>query len=122
MRLALLLVGAAMLATPGSAQESASVTQARGAGLIGERFDGYVGFVRMPGESLRRQVNAINIRRRALYSNPARQKGVSAQEVGITATCTLFARIPVGGYYLTSDRGWLRRGAGQAAPRPPYCG
>ncbi|MGH6705984.1 MAG: YdbL family protein [Sphingomicrobium sp.] len=122
MRLALLLAGAAMLATPGSAQESASVTQARGAGLIGERFDGYVGFVRSPSESLRRQVNAINIRRRALYSNLARQKGVSAQEVGITATCTLFARIPVGGYYLTSDRGWLRRGAGQAAPRPPYCG
>ena len=122
MRLALLLAGAAMLATPGSAQESASVTEARGAGLIGERFDGYVGFVRTPGESLRRQVNAINIRRRALYSNLARQKGVSAQEVGITATCTLFARIPIGGYYLTSDRGWLRRGAGQAAPRPPYCG
>lgn len=122
MRLALLFIAAAMLATPGSAQESASVTQARGAGLIGERFDGYVGFVRTPGESLRRQVNAINIRRRALYSNLARQKGVSAQEVGITATCTLFARIPVGGYYLTSDRGWLRRGAGQAAPRPAYCG
>ena len=122
MRLALLLVGIAMLAAPGSAQEPASVTQARGAGLIGERFDGYVGFVRTPGDSLRRQVNAINIRRRALYSNLAHQKGVSAQEVGITATCTLFARIPVGGYYLTSDRGWLRRGAGQAAPRPAYCG
>jgi uncharacterized protein YdbL (DUF1318 family) len=122
MRLALLLVGMAMLTTPGGAQESHSVTQARGAGLIGERFDGYVGFVTGPSDSLRRQVNAINIRRRALYSNLARQKGVSAQEVGITATCTLFARIPVGGYYLTSDRGWLRRGAGQAAPRPAYCG
>jgi uncharacterized protein YdbL (DUF1318 family) len=122
MRFALLLVGMTMLATPGSAQESFSVMQARGAGLIGERFDGYVGFVTGPSDSLRRQVNAINIRRRALYSNLARQKGVSAQEVGITATCTLFARIPVGGYYLTSDRGWLRRGAGQAAPRPAYCG
>lgn len=122
MRLALLLIGAAMLATPGSAQESASVTQARGAGLIGERFDGYLGFVTSPSDAIRRQVNAINIRRRALYSNLARQKGVSTEEVGITATCTLFSRIPVGGYYLTSDRGWLRRGAGQAVPRPAYCG
>jgi uncharacterized protein YdbL (DUF1318 family) len=122
MRFALLLVGVAMLATAGGAQESVSVVQARGAGLIGERFDGYVGFVTNPSDSLRRQVNAINIRRRALYSNLARQKGVSAQEVGITATCTLFTRIPVGGYYLTSDRGWLRRGVGQAAPRPAYCG
>lgn len=122
MRLSLLLLAAAMLATPGSAQESVSVMQARGAGLIGERFDGYLGFVTNPSESLRRQVNAINIRRRALYSDLARRKGVSTEEVGITASCTLFARIPVGGYYLTSDRGWLRRGAGQAAPRPSYCG
>ena len=122
MRLILLIAGAVMLATPGSAQESISIMQARGAGLIGERFDGYLGFVTTPSEALRRQVNSINIRRRALYANLARQKGVSTEEVGITATCTLFMRIPVGGYYLTSDRGWLRRGAGQAAPRPSYCG
>jgi len=122
MRLILLIAGAVMLTTPGSAQESPSIAQARGAGLIGERFDGYLGFVTTPSEALRRQVNSINIRRRALYANLARQKGVSTEEVGITATCTLFMRIPVGGYYLTSDRGWLRRGAGQAAPRPSYCG
>ena len=96
--------------------------QARGAGLIGERFDGYLGFVTTPSEALRRQVNSINIRRRALYADLARRKGVSTEEVGVTATCTLFTRIPVGGYYLTTDRGWLRRGAGQAAPRPSYCG
>ena len=121
MRFAWFLAGTVMLATPGSAQESASIMQARGAGLIGERFDGYLGFVTTPSEALRRQVNSINIRRRALYANLARQKGVSTEEVGITATCTLFMRIPVGGYYLTSDRGWLRRGVGQAAPRPSYC-
>jgi uncharacterized protein YdbL (DUF1318 family) len=122
MRRILFFVGAAMLAGSGTAQESSAVMQARGAGLIGERFDGYVGFVTTPSEALRRQVNALNIRRRALYSSLARQKGVSTQEVGITASCTLFARIPVGGYYLTSDRGWLRRGPGQAVPRPAYCG
>ena len=121
MRFAWFLAGTVMLATPGSAQESASIMQARGAGLIGERFDGYLGFVTTPSEALRRQVNSINIRRRALYASLARQKGVSTEEVGITATCTLFTRIPVGGYYLTSDRGWLRRGVGQAAPRPSYC-
>jgi len=122
-KLLLFIMGAFMLAAgPANAQESAAVTEARRAGLIGERFDGYLGFVARPGESLRRQVNGINIRRRALYSSLARRKGVTTEEVGITATCTLFMRIPVGGYYLTSDRGWLRRGVGQAAPRPAYCG
>jgi len=117
-----LLAAAALLPGAASAQEPAAVAQARSAGLVGERFDGYLGFVTTPSEALRRQVNAINIRRRALYANLAARKGATAQEVGITATCTLFARIPVGAYYLTSDRGWQRRGVGQAAPRPAYCG
>ena len=122
MKLILFVIGAAMVVAPASAQESAAGAEARRAGVVGERYDGYLGFVARPAESLRRQVNAINIHRRALYSDLARRKGVSTQEVGITATCTLFARIPVGGYYLPSDRGWLRRGVGQAAPRPAYCG
>jgi uncharacterized protein YdbL (DUF1318 family) len=112
----------AFCTAPAAAQEAPAVTQARSAGLIGERFDGYLGFVTTPSDSLRRQVNAINIRRRALYANLARQKGVSTEEVGITASCTLFPRIPAGGYYLTSDRGWQRRLVGQPAPRPAYCG
>lgn len=123
MKLRLFAAGAAcLLATGAIAQEPVLVTQARGAGLIGERFDGYLGFVTTPGDTLRRQVNSINIRRRALYANLARQKGVTTEEIGVTATCTLFPRIPVGGYYLTSDRGWQRRTAGQPAPRPAYCG
>lgn len=117
----LLLAGLVMLGGSASAQESTAVAQARTSGLIGERFDGYLGFVTAPSDGLRRQVNAINIRRRALYANLASRKGATTQEVGITATCTLFARIPVGGYYLTSDRGWQRREPGQAAPRPAYC-
>ena len=40
MRLVLFLAGAMLLATLGNAQESASIVQARGAGVIGERFDG----------------------------------------------------------------------------------
>ena len=117
---AALCAAAPALADP--AQSKALVDAAKARGEVGEQADGYLGFVTNPSESLRRQVNGINIRRRALYANLARRKGVSTEEVGITATCTLFARIPVGGYYLTSDRGWLRRGAGQAAPRPGYCG
>src|SRR5207249_2524827 len=66
-----------------AAQEAPLVSGARSAGLIGERFDGYIGFVTAPTAELRRQVGAINIRRRSLYTGLANRRGVTPQEVGI---------------------------------------
>ncbi|HEU0311662.1 MAG TPA: YdbL family protein [Sphingomicrobium sp.] len=104
------------------AQDLAAITEARRAGLIGERFDGYLGFVTAnPAAQLRRDVSAINIRRRALYSDLAARRGVSPEEVGITAACSLLRRVAVGEYYLPGQGGWRRAVAGQS-PVPGYCG
>jgi len=110
------------VAVPIVAQETASIVQARRVGLIGERFDGYLGFVAPnPPADLRRQVNAINIRRRSLYSDLAARKGVTPEEVGITAACSLLRRIAIGEYYLPGAGGWRRYVPGQS-PVPAYCG
>ena len=103
------------------AQDSAAIIAARRAGLVGERFDGYLGLTsaNVPAE-LRRQVGAVNIRRRALYSNLASRKGVTPEEVGITAACSLLRRVGVGEYYLAGEVGWRRLAAGQSAV-PNYC-
>src|SRR5688572_662720 len=93
---------------PALAQETAAIVQARKAGLIGERYDGYLGFVTNPSPALRRQVNAINIRRRSLYYDLAARKGVTPEEVGVTAACSLFRRIGVGDYYMAGQGGWRR--------------
>ena len=122
MTLLALAIAAATLPAAGGAQEATVLVQGRAAGLIGERFDGYVGMSSTAPDAIRRQVAAINIKRRALYSNLAARKGVSPQEVGITAGCQLLARVQVGQAYLLNDGVWRRRGAGQAAPRPAYCG
>ena len=110
------------VASSASGQEPAAIMAAKRAGLIGERFDGYVGVVNpnAPAE-LRRQVAALNIRRRSLYSNLAARKGVSPEEVGITTACSLFRRIGVGEYYLLGQGGWRRAAPGQSAV-PSYCG
>ena len=109
------------LAAPAPAQESTAIINARRAGLIGERYDGYLGVVspNIPAE-LRRQVSAINIRRRSLYSGLAARKGVSPEEVGITAACSLLRRIAVGEYYLPGQGGWRRVAPGRS-PVPSYC-
>ena len=102
-------------------QDPAAIVAARRAGLVGERYDGYLGFVTTyPSDALRRDVSAINIRRRALYSGLAARKGVSPEEVGITAACTLLRRVAVGEYYLLGQGGWRRVTAGQS-PVPGYC-
>ena len=119
--LPLLAFASLMIPTSAAGQDPAAILAARRAGLIGERFDGYVGLVspNVPAE-LRRQVAALNIRRRALYSSLAARRGVSPEEVGITAACSLLRRISVGEYYLPGQGGWTRVVAGRS-PVPSYC-
>jgi uncharacterized protein len=104
-----------------AAAQTPLVDAARQAGQVGERFDGYMGIVGQSSAQLRSQVSAINIRRRALYSNLASRKGVAPHEVGITAGCQLLAGVQAGQAYMLADRRWRRRAPGQPLPIPDYC-
>jgi uncharacterized protein YdbL (DUF1318 family) len=108
-------------AGPLVAQSSPLIAAARASGQVGERFDGYLGFVTAPGPGVRQQVNSINIRRRSLYSDLARRRGVSPVEVAITAGCDLIGSVGVGEAYMLGDNVWRRRGPGQSAAVPQYC-
>jgi len=119
--LALAMLAVPLGSAPAVAQTSAVVASARASGVVGERFDGYLGFAAAPSGALRAQVDAINIRRRALYSSLAVRRSVTPQDVGITAACQLMLRVAVGEAYMLSVGVWLRRGRGQPAPRPDYC-
>jgi uncharacterized protein YdbL (DUF1318 family) len=112
---ALLMIGPAALA------QTPAVNAARAAGIVGERYDGFVGVAAAPSAIVRSQVGTINIQRRTLYSNLATSRGVSPYEVGITAGCRLLARVKVGEAYMLADGVWRRRAAGQPAPIPDYC-
>ena len=115
-----IVLAALALGTPASAQTPA-VNAARGAGTIGERFDGYLGVAAPVSAAVRSQVASINIQRRKLYSSLAARRGVSPRDVGITAGCQLLARVTVGEAYMLAEGGWRRRAPGQAAPIPDYC-
>jgi uncharacterized protein YdbL (DUF1318 family) len=120
MRRVIVMLAPVAMATTALAQTPA-VDAARAAGTVGERYDGYIGVAGAVSGAVRSQVASINIKRRALYSNLAGRKGVSPQDVGITAGCTLLRRVAVGQVYLWGDGQWRRRAAGQAAPVPDYC-
>lgn len=122
MRLRTVLAAAMLLtAMPASAQSSSAIVAARAAGQVGERFDGFLGFAQVPTPAVRHQVDAVNIRRRSLFTSLAGQRGASPQEVGIAAGCELISSVGVGEAYLMADNVWRRRGPGQMIPIPSYC-
>ena len=122
MKRLLLMFALGMASASVAAQSSPVIVAAKAAGQVGERFDGYLGYAAVPDGMLRGQVESINIRRRALYSELASKRGASRAEVGITAGCETLATVAVGQAYLLGDNVWRRRGAGETAPVPDYCG
>jgi uncharacterized protein YdbL (DUF1318 family) len=115
-----LIVLALFAAVPAAAQTPA-VNAARAAGAVGERYDGYIGVAAPVSGAIRSQITSINIQRRSLYSRLAASKGVSPQDVGVTAGCQLLSRIGAGEAYMLGDGVWRRRAPGQGAPIPDYC-
>ena len=116
------LLGLALMALAGAAAAQDTVLAARASGIVGERYDGYLGAAGPLSPALRSRVAAINIKRRSLFSNLAARRGVTSSDVGVAAACALLGRVAVGEVYLLNEGEWRRRGAGDAPPRPPYCG
>lgn len=112
---------AMFLAVPAAAQMSPAIRAAKAAGQVGERYDGFLGYASYLPAAVRREVDAVNIRRRAHYARLAASRGVSPQEVGITAGCMTLRSVQAGEAYLLADNAWRRRAAGQPAPVPDYC-
>jgi uncharacterized protein YdbL (DUF1318 family) len=112
---------ASALAMPAAAQNSPAIRAAKAAAQVGERYDGYLGVASASPVMVRREVDTVNIRRRAHYYNLAASKGVRPQDVGLTAGCMTLASVEVGEAYLLADNVWRRRAPRQPVPVPDYC-
>lgn len=119
--LRLLFAALVVALAPAALAQTPTIATARQAGTVGERYDGYLGYLASAPAEVRRQVGAVNIRRRSLYTGLATRRQVTVQEVGIAAGCELLAEVKVGESYMLSDGEWRRRAAGQPAPVPSYC-
>ena len=110
------------LAVPIVAQPAATLGTAVQSGQVGERYDGYMGFVVAPSPLVRRQVLAINLRRRNLYIELAGRRNVTAEVVGVATGCQLLRQLSPGEAYQLADGVWRRWVPGQRAPVPDNCG
>ena len=124
----LLLIAAMALAAAGAstgalALQADASAQLRASGQVGEQSDGYLGVVGSAPAELRARVDAVNIKRRAYYTDIASRRRAQIEEVGAATACEIFAsRIAPGQYYRLADGVWRQRQGNAPVPRPGYCG
>ncbi|WP_221795763.1 DUF1318 domain-containing protein [Aquisediminimonas sediminicola] len=117
--LSLSLAGGAIMA---SAQGVSAIETAKSQGVIGETWEGYIDFAKTPSDAVRDEVEALNIKRRAAYTQLASQRGATVQEVALKTACQIFAaKIQVGQAYLLPDKIWRVREGASPIARPDYC-
>ena len=94
----------------------------RASGQAGEQADGYLGVVGSGSAELRAQVDAVNIKRRAYYTDLAGKRGAKIEEVAATTACELLrTKVGQGQYYRLPDGVWRQRDSAPV-PLPGYCG
>ena len=101
------VLACALVAMPAAA---GPLDDARAAGLVGERVDGYVGAVpaSVPAD-VRVLIDDVNAQRRAKYEEVARQRGVPVDAVAAIAGEKLIARTPSGHFVAGADGRWRRK-------------
>ena len=97
------------IAAPAFAQRDPAYAAARAAGQVGEKMDGYLGIVGTETPELRRIVNDINIKRRAVYAERAQANNATLEEYALTAGCQAILATAPGEKYQAPDGSWQTR-------------
>jgi uncharacterized protein YdbL (DUF1318 family) len=110
------LIGVGM---PALAQDA--ISAAKAAGTVGEQSDGYVGIKGTVSADVKAAVDALNIKRRAAYTDLAGKRGATVAEAAAVTGCqTLATRVSQGQIYKIGAGDWQTKGAGPIA-LPDYC-
>jgi uncharacterized protein YdbL (DUF1318 family) len=105
-----MLVAGALIATSAAAiDNNGPVDKALAQGIIGEQADGYLGFVRAPTAAqadLQRRINEINIRRRGVFNEAAKENGETEDRVALLSALRQITKTPNGEYFQDTTRTW----------------
>jgi hypothetical protein len=104
---ALVVLGLALAIAPAQA---GALEDAKVAGLVGERIDGYLGVVDSGAPaSIKSLVDQINAERRAKYAEIAAKQGAPVEAVAQIAGKKLIERAPPGEYVMDADGSWRQK-------------
>ena len=123
-KIALMLTGLALAvggAAPALAQMDGEVEAAMASGTVGEQADGYLGFAKAPGGTLKAKVDAINIKRREAFTRLAQQKNVPIEAFAASVGCQTLGGLKQGRVYSVAKGVWATKGAAPVQ-LPSQCG
>ncbi len=110
---AVLAAGALFATVAVAVDNNGPIDTAMEAGAIGEQADGYLGFVRTPSAAqadLQRRVNEVNIRRRGVYIQVARESGETLDRVALLQALRQITKAPAGQYFQDLADTWCAKG------------
>jgi uncharacterized protein YdbL (DUF1318 family) len=106
------LLALALLAVPSSVVLADQLGDAKKAGSVGERPDGYLGVVGGgAGAEVKALVEEINGKRREKYRTIAKKRGTSVKAVAALAGAKLVEGASPGEYVMTSSGKWIQKTA-----------
>ncbi|HAE49058.1 MAG: hypothetical protein CMO30_17245 [Tistrella sp.] len=99
------------LAQPRAAMaQEAGLDALKAQGLVGERFDGYVGAVKSRTDAATQQViDRINLQRKDRYRAIAARRGASLSAVERIAGAQVIERAPSGTWVMPEGSGWVQK-------------
>jgi uncharacterized protein len=107
---------AATASTAAYAQRDPAYQSARDGGLVGEKTDGYLGFVVAPSPAIKALVDDLNIKRKAAYTKEAAANNATVEEMALRNGCRLIAERSVAGEkYQLPNGAWATRTASAPA-------
>ena len=110
----LALSGVALAVTPVATMAQGrdpAYAAARASGQVGEKMDGYLGFVGTPAASLRAMIDDLNIKRKAAYAAKAQANNATVEEYALSSGCQLILNTQAGEKYQAPDGSWQTRGS-----------
>lgn len=103
------LAVAGMLPASALAQRDPAYAAARASGQVGEKVDGYLGYVTRPAPALKAVIDELNIKRKAIYADKAAANKATVEEYALTSGCLLISQTKPGEKYQGPDGSWQTR-------------
>ena len=105
------LVTSMVIAASPSLAQASPLDDARSAGYVGERPDGYVGIIDPSAPSdVKALVDKVNAQRRSKYEELAAEQSVPVEQVGaVTAEKIIGEMLQPGWYYMDAAGNWVQR-------------
>ncbi len=87
-----------------------SLQDAKSQGLVGERTDGYVGYVATPpADDIKSMVKMVNNKRRSKFQETAKNNGITIEKVGILFYQRAVEKTKSNQYYQNTEGGWKKK-------------